>query len=235
MKTKLFALFIAAACVLAVAVPLMAAPPKPTLAQTADKITLSGDKAKKVASDKFSLSKDAWYIVRIEYKGADVSVCQLSLVTQKMIDDKTTVGGLLTNWMGPKTTEIVMSKGRYATGDFMLYVDQADGPWTVEILKNPKPAPLSGAKSFSGTTNKVTPFFRLNKGSASFTIHQKLKGRFSSRIQVTLFNADTGAMVTNLCRNSTTAEIKARADVPAAGAYLLEVSGGDSWDISYAQ
>jgi hypothetical protein len=206
-----------------------------TVKQTADKITVTGGKSKKIASDKFALSKDGWYIIKVSYTGADVSTCQLSLVTQKMITEKETIGGLLTNWIGPNTTEKIRHKGTVKSEDYMIYVDDAEGPWTIEILKNPKPSPVSTSTTFSGTTNKVTPFFHLKKGSVKFTMHQKLKGQFSSRLEINLINADTGAYVTNLCHNATQPTQTATADIPAAGNYILEVIGGDSWDVSYAQ
>jgi hypothetical protein len=206
---------------------------KITVTQTADKITITGDKGEKIASDKFALSKDGWYIIKVSYTRADPSICQLSLVTQKMITDKETIGGLLTNWMGPMTTEKIRFKGSANSEDYMIYVEDAGGPWTIEILKNPKPIPVSSKTTFNGTTNKVTPFFHLNKGSAVFTMHQKLKGQFSSRLEINLINADRGVFVTNLCHNATEPTQTAKADIPATGNYILEVSGGDNWDVSY--
>ncbi|MGD0591998.1 MAG: hypothetical protein ABSA44_14555 [Bacteroidota bacterium] len=206
-----------------------------TVNQTADKITITGGKGKKIASDKFALNKDGWYIIKTSYTGADVSVCQLSLVTQTMITNKQTIGGLLTNWIGPNTTEKIQHKGSVKSEDYMIYVEDAGGPWTAEILKSPKPTPISSNTTFTGTTNKVTPFFHLKKGSAKFTMHQKLKGKFSSRLEIDLINADTGAFVSYLCHNAIEPTQTAKADIPAAGTYILEVSGGDNWDVSYAQ
>jgi hypothetical protein len=117
----------------------------------------------------------------------------------------------------------------------MIYVDEADGPWSVEILKNPKPIPVSTNTVFSGTTNKVSPFFHLKKGSAKFTMHQKPNGRFPSRLEVTLYNADNGTLVNYLCHNSTEATQTATEDIKAAGNYVLGIIGGDSWDVSYTQ
>jgi hypothetical protein len=233
MKSKYLVIIIVVAFIVATAVSMSEAAAKITVTQTADKITITGDKGKKISSDKFVLSKDGWYIIKISYTGADVSTCQLSLVTQKMITDKETIGGLLTNWMGPMTTEKIRFKGSANSEDYMIYVDDAGGPWTIEILKNPKPIPVSSKTTFNGTTNKVTPFFHLNKGSAVFTMHQKLKGQFSSRLEINLINADRGVFVTNLCHNATEPTQTAKADIPATGNYILEVSGGDNWDVSY--
>jgi hypothetical protein len=235
MKSKYLAILIVVAFIAAAAASKSGAAGKITVSQTADKITISGNKGKRIASDKFALSKDGWYIIKVSYTGADVSVCQLSLVTQKMITDKETIGGLLTNWMGPNTTEKIRSKGSVKSEDYMIYVEDVEGPWTVEILKSPKPTPVSSNTTFSGTTNKVTPFFHLKKGSAKFTMHQKLKGRFSSRLEVDLFNADKSVFVSNLCHNATEPTQTAKVDIPAAGSYILEISGGDSWDVSYKQ
>ncbi len=206
-----------------------------TVNQTADKITIKGDKGKNIASDKFALSKDDWYIIKISYTGAAYSICQLALVTQKMITDKQTIGGSLTNWMGPNTTEKIQHKGTLKSEDYMIYIENSDGPWTIEILKSPKPTPISNNTTFSGTTDRVSPFFHLKKGSAKFTMHQQLKGKFSSRLQVVLYNADTGDLVNYLCHNSTSPTQTASADIPAAGNYILEITGGDSWDVSYTQ
>jgi hypothetical protein len=235
MRSKYLAILIVAASIVAAAASKSGVAGKITVSQTADKVTITGDKGKKIASDKFALSKDGWYIIKISYTGANVSVCQLSLVTQKMITDKETIGGLLTNWIGPNTTEKIRSKGSAKSEDYMIYLEDAEGPWTIEILKSPKPAPVSSNTTFSGTTNKVTPFFHLKKGSVKFTMQQKLKGRFSSRLEVVLINADTGVFVSYLCHNATEPTQTAKADVAAAGTYILEVSGGDSWDISYKQ
>ncbi len=235
MKSKYLALVIVAAFIAVTTASQLLAAGKITVTQTAEKITITGDKGKKIASDKFALSKDGWYIIKIAYTGADVSICQLSLATQKMVTDKETVGGMLTNWMGPMTTEKILSKGAAKSEDYMIYVDDAEGPWTIEILKNPKPKPLSDKTTFSGTTNKVTPFFHLKKGSAAFTMHQKLKGQWSSRLEINIYDANTGKYVGNLCHNSTTPMLNSKVDIPEAGPYVLEVIGGDSWDVSYKQ
>lgn len=233
MKIKYLALIIVAAFIAANTVSMSVAAGKITVTQTAEKITITGDKCKKIASDKFALSKDGWYIIKIAYTGPDISICQLSLATQKMITDKEADGGMLTNWMGPMTTEKVLFKGSVKSEDYMIYVDDAEGPWTIEILKNPKPTPLSDKTTFSGTTNKVTPFFHLNKGSVTFTMHQKLKGQWSSRLEINLYDANTGKHVSNLCHNTTSPTLNSKVDVPQAGTYILEVIGGDSWDVSF--
>jgi hypothetical protein len=236
MKSKYLAIIVVVVAIIAAAaVSKSEAAVKINVTQTADKITIAGNKGKKIASDKFALSKDGWYIIKVSYTGTDASICQLSLVNQKMITDKETVGGLLTNWMGPNTTERIRSQGSAKSEDYMIYVEDAGGPWTIEILKNPKPTPVSSKTTFSGTTNKITPFFHLNKGSTTFTMHQKLKGQFSSRLEVGLYDANTGKFVSSLCHNDTSPTLKATADIPEAGTYILEVSGGDSWDVSYKQ
>lgn len=126
MKSKYLAIIvIVVAFIVAAVASKSEAAGKITVAQTADKITIKGDKGKKIASDKFALSKDGWYIIKVAYTGADVSICQLSLVTQKMITDKETVGGLLTNWIGPNTTERIRSKGSAKSEDYMIYLEEA--------------------------------------------------------------------------------------------------------------
>jgi hypothetical protein len=210
-------------------------PDKITVNQTADKISILGGKGRRIASDKFSLSKDGWYILKVSYSGAEVSTCQLSLVTQAMIAAKETIGGMLTNWIGPNTTEKIRHQGSVESADYSIYVDEAEGPWTVEILKSPKPTPVSGDTTFRGTTNKVTPFFHLKAGAAKFTMLQKLQGRFSSRLAVELINADTGAFVSSLCHNATEPTQTATVDLSEAGNFILEVIGGDTWEVSYTQ
>ena len=206
-----------------------------TVSQTAEKVVITGGRGKRIASDKFALSKDGWYIIRTSYTGAEISTCQLSLVTQAMITAKQTIVEMLTNWMGPNTTEKILHQGLVKSEDHMIYVDEAEGPWTVEILKSPKPTPVSGDTTFSGTTNKVTPFFHLKAGSAKFTMNQKRKGQFSPRLEVNLINADTGAHVSNLCHNAVEPTQNAKVDIREAGNYILEVIGGDTWDVSYTQ
>jgi hypothetical protein len=208
---------------------------KVTVNQAADKITITGGRGEKIASDKFSLSKNGWYIIKISYTGAETSICQLSLVTQATITAEETVGGMLTNWMGPSTTEKILHRGSVQSEDYMIFVEDAGGPWTVEILKSPKLTAVSGDTTFSGTTNKVTPCFHLKAGSAKFTMNQKRKGQFSSRLEVNLVNADTGSYVSNLCHNETEPTLNATVEIPDAGNYILEVFGGDAWDVSYAQ
>ena len=139
MQSKYLAIIIVAAFIVAAAASKSGVAGKITVSQTIDKITIAGDKGKKIASDKFALNKDEWYIIKVSFTGVDVSVCQLSLVTQKMITDKETIGGLLTNWIGPNTTEKIRSKGSTKSEDYMIYLEDAEGPWTIEILKSPKP------------------------------------------------------------------------------------------------
>ncbi len=236
MKVKFFAVILVVAAVFSATAAKKPKPVDPiTVKQTADKITITGARGKKITSEKFALSKDGWYIVKISYTGPAVSTCQLSLATQAMVTAKDTIGGLLTNWMGPSTAELIKHKGIMKSEDYMIYVDDAEGPWTIEILKSPKPAPVSTATTFSGTSDKVTPFFHLKKGPAKFTMNQKPKGKFSARLWVILINADTGSFVTELCHNAEEPTLKAKADIPAAGNYILQVAGGNSWDVSFTQ
>ncbi len=237
MKNKIFAVILIAAAVFSATAAKKPKPVDPiTVKQTADKITIAGARGHNITSDKFALSKDAWYIVKIAYTGPAVSTCQLSLATQAMVTAKDTIGGLLTNWMGPSTTELIKHKGKMKSEDYMIYVDDAEGPWTVEITKNPKPAPVSPATTFSGTTNKLTPFFHLKKGPAKFVMNHKAgKGAFAPRLWVILFNADTGSYVSELCHNATEPTLKKTEDIPAAGNYVLQVEGGNSWDVSFTQ
>jgi len=235
MKGKYLAIIVVVAFIVAAAASKSVAAVKIIVTQTADKITIAGYKGKKIVSDKFTLSNDEWYIIKVSYTGADASICQLSLVTQKMITDQETVAGSLTNWMGPNTTEKIRSKGSANSEDYMIYVENVGGPWTIEILKNPKPITLSSNTTFSDTTNKVTPFFSLNKGTAAFTMHQKLKGQFSTHLEVALYDANTGKFVSTLCHNDDSPTLEATVDIPEVGTYILEVSGGDKWDVSYKQ
>lgn len=47
---------------------------KITVTQAADKIIITSDKGKKIASDKYALSKDGWYIIKISYTGPIVNI-----------------------------------------------------------------------------------------------------------------------------------------------------------------
>jgi hypothetical protein len=156
-------------------------------------------------------------------------------ITVTQTAEKMTVAGMLTNWMGPNTTEIVRSKGASLSVDYMIYADNVDGPWTIEILKSPKPSPVSKETTFKGAKNTVTPFFYLKKGSANFVMNQKLKNQFSSRLAINLINGDTGEYVANLCHNDSSPNQTAQKDIEKDGNYVLEVSGGGSWDVSYTQ
>lgn len=84
-----------------------------------------------------------------------------------MITEKTAVDGMLTNWIGLNTTETVRFKGSAKSEDYMIYVDEVGGRWTVEILKSLKPIPVSSESSFSDTKNKVTAFFYLKRGRSN--------------------------------------------------------------------
>ena len=57
-------------------------------------IIVTGGKGRNIASGRFALSKDGWYVIKISYTGAEVSVCQLSLATQAMVAAKQTIGGV---------------------------------------------------------------------------------------------------------------------------------------------
>lgn len=207
---------------------------KITVTQTADKITITGGKGEKMTSDKFPLSKDGWYIVKITFTGGDYSIFQSALGTQQMIDESEAIGGQLTNSLGTMTTAKILGKGSVNSDDYKIYIGSSDGQWTIEILKNPT-GPLTTDTTFTGASDKVTPFFHLNQGSASFTMHQKLKSQYSSRLDVNLYNADTGTYVANLAHNDDTPTLTASSDIPTSGNYVLEVIGGGDWDISYTQ
>ena len=235
MKGKYLAIIVVVALIVGAAALNLEAAVKIIVTQTPDKITIKGYNGKKIVSDKFTLSNDEWYIIKISYTAADASICQLSLVTQKMITDQETVAGSLVNWIGPNTTEKIRSKGSATSEDYMIYVENARGPWTVEILKNPKPVTLSSNTTFSDTVNKVSPFFSLNKGTAAFTMHQHLKSQLSTRLEVALYDAGTGKFVSTLCHNDDSPMLEATVEIPELGTYILEASGGDIWDISYKQ
>jgi hypothetical protein len=66
-------------------------------------------------------------------------------------------------------------------------------------------------------------------------MHQKPKGQFSMRLEVALYDANTGKIVSDLCHNDASPTLEATVDIPEAGTYILEVSGGDNWDVSYKQ
>jgi hypothetical protein len=66
-------------------------------------------------------------------------------------------------------------------------------------------------------------------------MHQKLKSQLSTRLEVTLYDAGTGNVVSTLCHNDDSPTLEATIDIPEVGTYILEVSGGDSWDVSYRQ
>ncbi len=230
-----YSLLVSALAIFGAAASARAAADKIAVRRDADRIVISGGQGQKLTSDKFALSRDAWYVVKIAYTGPDVSICQLSLATPAMIAAEETVGGLLTNWMGPRTTEKIYGRGSMKSEDYVIFLEEAEGPWQIEILPNPKPEPVSDRLAFSGAENQVTPFFHLKAGQARFTMNQKLKGQFSARLEVDLYNGDTGEFVTNLCHNSTDPTLEAEVEVKAAGNYVLQVAGGDSWDISGAQ
>jgi hypothetical protein len=235
MKSKYLVIIVVVAFIVAAAALNSVAAVKIIVTQTADKITIMGYKGKKIVSDKFTLSNDEWYIIKVSYTGADASICKLSLVTQNMIDGQGTAAGSLSNWIGPNTTEKIWPKGSASSDNYMIYVENARGPWTIEILKNPKPTVLSSETIFSDTTNKVMSFFNLNKGTAAFTMHQKLKGQSSPDLEVALYNVNTGKFVSTLCHNDASPKLEATVEIPEAGIYILQVSGGDSWDVSYKQ
>lgn len=207
---------------------------KITVTKTDDKVTITGGKGEKIKSDPFPMSKDAWYIVKIQYTGAEMTAFMSALVNQQAIDEDLTALGQLTIWLGPETTEKIYQKGSLKSEDYMIYIDSADGPWTIEILKNPT-GPVTTDKTFSGTSNKVTPFFHLDQGTASFTMNQRLKGQYSIPLGVDIYNADTGDYIGNLAHNDNSATLTATEDIPTSGNYVLEIYGGDDWDISYSQ
>ncbi len=209
---------------------------KITVVETPTTVTISGDKGEKMTSDKFTLSKDGWYIIKTTYTGPDVSDFLSSIVTPQMIADDQTVGGQLTLWMGPNTATTFKEKGSYDTGDNMVYVDSAGGPWTIVIEKSPTPSPVSSDTKFSGSGDTITPFFHLTQGTANFVVNQVLPtGNFNVPLEATLYNADTGELVDYITHNDDDAQITDSVDVPADGNYVIAMSGSGSYDISFTE
>ena len=199
-------------------------------------MTITGGVGKKMTSDKFSLSKDGWYIIKTTYTGADISDFLSAIVTPQMITDDETVGGQLTLWMGPNTATTFKEKGSYDTGDHMVYIEQADGPWSIVIEKSPTPSPVSSDTKFSGSGDTITPFFHMTKGTANFVVNQKLpSGNFNVPLEATLYNADTGELVDYITHNDDDAQITDSVDVPADGDYVITTAGSGSYDISFTE
>lgn len=209
---------------------------KITVTHEGNKIIISGgkvDESDKQKSEPFKLDVNKWYIVKITYSGPAISNFIADVTTQKMIDDDMTIAGLLPMFLGPDTVTTIKTKGTYKTDDYMIYVESSGGPWTIEITESPVPT-ASGSKAFSGEDGtSVTPFFHLDAGSTTFTITQNLKGQFSVPIEVELVNADTGDLVTYLVHNEREATQTVTKDIDVAGNYIMRVSCGGTWTISY--
>jgi len=213
---------------------------KIVVTDTGSKITINGGNGEKVASDPFTLSKDGWYIITATYNGPTMSDFIANVVTQKDIDaDSQTVEGLLPMMLDPGTATVIVTKGTYESADYKLYIQKAEGPWTVEIQKSPVPQP-SGLTSFSHkasvSTTSVTPFFALKQGTVTFTVTQHIDtSKFEMPIEVDLINADTGELATYVVHNGDDETQTATYDVPADGNYIMEVSCGGDWEISFTE
>jgi hypothetical protein len=212
---------------------------KITVTQSGNTITITGKNANKVASESFPLDNNAWYMISYEYQtSATIGNFIVELATPADIAADEAVGGLLPMLMETGKGTIIESKGTYKSTDYQLFADSCDGPWKVTIVKSPTPAP-SGQTSFShkvdDSYNSVTPYFHLNKGTATFTVNQQLKNSYSTPASVDLFNADTGAYVASITHNNNEATITDTEDIEADGNYIIHVACGGDWQISFTQ
>jgi hypothetical protein len=220
--------------------PATGASDKITVVDTASKVTVTGGNGEKVTSDAFALSKDGWYIITTTYNGPTMSDFIANVITQKGIDeDAQTVEGLLPMMLNPDKATLIITKGTYDSGDYKVYVQKAQGPWTVEIQKSPVPQP-SGLTSFShkasDSTTSVSPFFALKQGTVTFTVTQHIDtSKFEMPIEVKLVNADTGELATYVVHNGDDETQTATYDVPADGNYIMEVTCGGDWEISFTE
>lgn len=211
---------------------------KITVAQSGNKITITGGNANKLVSDAFPMDKDAWYMITYDYRGPEWSNFIAMISTPEYIENDEAIGGLLPMLLEPGKGTIIKEKGVYKSTDYKLLADTCGGPWTVVIEKSPAPV-ASGQTSFShkeaDSYNSVTPYFHLNKGTAAFTVNQQLSGKYSTPADVNLYNADTGEYVANIAHNDNSPTITWDVDVPADGNYIIGVSCGGDWQISFTQ
>jgi hypothetical protein len=211
---------------------------KITVAQSGNKLTITGGVANKVVSDRFPMDADAWYLITYDYRGPEWSNFITMISTPEYIANDEAIGGLLPMLLEPGKGTIIKEKGVYKSTDYQLLADTCGGPWTVTIEKNPAPA-ASGQTSFShkeaDSYNSVSPYFHLNKGTATFTVNQQLPGQYSASADVQLYNADTGEWAADITHNDNTATITRTVDIEADGNYILGVSCGGDWQISFTQ
>ncbi len=211
---------------------------KITVAQSGNTVTISGGKANKLVSDKFPMDKDAWYMITYDYKGPSMSNFIAEISTPDLIAKDEAIGGLLPMLLEPGKGTIIKGKGTYKSEDYQLLADTCGGPWTVTIVKSPAPSP-SGQASFShkvaDSYNSVSPYFNLKKGTATFTVNQQLPSQYAASADVQLYNADTGEWAADVTHNDNEATITRTVDVPADGNYILGVTCGGDWQISFTQ
>jgi hypothetical protein len=223
----------------ATATPATGSSGKITVTDTASKVTITGGSGEKLTSDSFKLSKDGWYIITIKYSAAGVTNFIADVVTQADIDNDETVAGLLPMMLESGTDTIIETKGSYQSDDYKVYLEKAEGPWSIEIQKSPAPQP-SGQTSFShkasDSLSSVTPYFALKQGTATFTITQHIDtSKWQTPIEAKLVNADTGELATYLVHNTDDETQTATYDVPADGNYIMEVTCGGDWEIAYTE
>ncbi|WP_128860085.1 hypothetical protein [Methanocella paludicola] len=211
---------------------------KITVTQSGNTMTIKGGVANKVVSEKFPMDADAWYMITYEYNGPEWSNFITMISTPEYIANDEAIGGLLPMLLEPGKGTIIKEKGVYKSTDYQLLADTCGGPWTVTIVKNPAPA-ASGQASFShkaaDSTNSISPYFHLNKGSATFTVNQQLPGQYSVAADVQLYNADTGEWAADITHNDNTATITRTVDIEADGNYIMGVTCGGDWQISFTQ
>lgn len=199
-------------------------------------VVIKGGEGEKIQSGKFPMAGDGWCIITAKYEGTTVGIFIAYLATEGMISQDAQIGGLLPMMLEPGEATVVKTRGSLKNEDYVIYLEEADGPWTITIQRSPVPEPVSGDSTFSGPRgNHVTPYFHLDQGYATFVCNQKAENRSSMGIE--LINADTGEFVTLLTDN-TSNQYESRTetvDVPATGNYIMKVYSSGDWDITYSQ
>lgn len=110
-------------------------------------------------------------------------------------------------------------------GNYILDIS-ASGIWTVEI-KQPRPTSADAKpKTFTGTSQQVSPFINLDKGLTTFNLNHNGNSNFS----VTLMDKN-GKRIELLVNEIGQFDGSKAVGISRAGLYLMDISASGDWSI----
>ena len=202
---------------------------KISIVQSGDTTTITGGAGKNLMSDtNISLSKDDAYLITMTYGGLPTSLCLVSLGDRG-------VPNTLEDW-GSKA-EIFYPKGSFNSGQFPVIINEAYGPWTMVIEKNPKAENIvAGPKVNASAGFHNSQYIHLKKGKATFKFTRNtLVEHYANGIHLVLFNVDKGVQEDYLWWNMGDASHEYTVDISADGNYTVGGSCMSDWEATITQ